>query len=273
MIKKIIQTSDIHIRNYRRHDEYVQQLQKFIDNCKEITSQYNEGEVRIVIAGDIVHSKTDLSPECYTLTSWFLKELDNICKTIVIAGNHDITQNFARLDPLSVIFSMCKFNQTYYLDKELGYKSGVMVDDNVVWCLYSAFDDFSAPEEIKTMDKTGKTLVALFHGDIRDSKTDAGYTSETGLDISHFDGVDMGMFGHIHKRQCIDNNGVSLAYSGSLIQQDFGEALSAHGFLVWDVENKNYEEVEIPNDNYGFFTFSITGITDLDENREVVTNL
>ena len=59
--------------------------------------------------------------------------------------------NTERLDPLSAIFSMCKFKQTTYLDLELDYESNYLVDDNIVWCLYSAFDNFSRPniEEAK----------------------------------------------------------------------------------------------------------------------------
>lgn len=273
MIKKIIHTGDIHIRNYKRLDEYQEQLQKFIDSCKEVVSQYTPEEVRIVIAGDIVHSKTELSPECYTLTSWFLKQLDTICKTIVIAGNHDITQNLQRLDPLSVIFSMCKFKQVYYLDKELDYQSGIVEDDNIMWCLYSSFDNFNKPGEIEMLDRQCKTFVGLFHGDLKSAKTDVGYVSESGLDGKYFSDVDFCLMGHIHKRQCIKQDGIPLVYCGSLIQQDFGENLSCHGYLLWDVEDRTYVDVDIKNDNYGFYTFSISSEDDLEENKEEIINL
>lgn len=274
MVKKIIHISDIHIRNYKRIDEYQNQLSLFIEDCKKIVSEYNEDEVRIVIAGDIVHSKTELSPECYTLVSWFLKQLDDICKTIVIAGNHDITQNLSRLDPLSVIFSMCNFKQTYYLDKDLDYSSGCVEDDNIIWCLYSSFDGFAKPniDEIK-IKSSDKTFIALFHGDIKSAKTDVGYTSENGLEANYFDGVNFGLFGHIHKRQCIKNDGVPLVYSGSLIQQDFGENVSGHGYVIWDVENEEWEGIDIPNDDNGFYTFTITNENDIDNNVEEIINL
>lgn len=281
MITKIIHASDIHIHNYRRLEEYQEQLQKFIDKCKEIVNENGAESTRIVIAGDLVHSKTELSPECYTLTSWFLRQLDSICKTIVIAGNHDITQNLSRLDPLSVIFSMCKFKQVYYLDKDLDYQSGVVEDDNIVWCLYSAFDNFREPCILDVRDShfrygidDSKTrYVALFHGDIKSAKTDAGYTTESGLDTNNFNCVDFGLFGHIHKRQCIKADGVPLVYCGSLIQQDFGENLSCHGFLLWDVEEGTYEEVDIPNEDYGYYTFSINNKEEIDDDVEEVVNL
>lgn len=273
MITKIIHASDIHIHNYRRLDEYQIQLQKFIDKCKKIADENGVDNTRIVIAGDLIHSKTELSPEGYTLSSWFLKQLDEICKTIVIAGNHDITQNLSRLDPLSVIFSMCKFKQVHYLDQDLGYQSGMVEDDNIMWCLYSVFDDFNKPEDINIIERSGKTFVGLFHGDLKSAKTDAGYVSENGLDGKYFDGIDFGLFGHIHKRQCVKINGIPLAYSGSLIQQDFGENISCHGFLLWNVEERTYEEINLNNDDYGFYTFSIDEKQDLEIDKEEIINL
>ena len=50
MIKLIIQVADIHIRNVLRHDEYAQQLGKFIEKVKEIASPYKKEEVRIALA-------------------------------------------------------------------------------------------------------------------------------------------------------------------------------------------------------------------------------
>jgi len=51
------------------------------------------------------------------------------------------------------------------------------------------------------------------------------------------------------------------------VQQNFGETLDKHGFLVWDLETLTYEEVDIQND-YGYYTMDIIGgvvpdVTDL----------
>lgn len=275
MIKKIIACADIHIRNLRRQDEYQQQLKKFIENCKNIVSQYGKDEVRIVIAGDLLHNKLDISGEGYTVASWFLKKLDAITKTYVIAGNHDMNMsNVERMDPLSAIFKMCDFKQTYLLDKELDYESGCLHDDNVVWCLYSSFDKLSRPniEDMK-VHYPDCTYVALYHGEIKNAKTDTGYASENGADTKLFEGIDFGILGHIHKRQALFHNGVPLVYCGSLIQKDHGENLSGHGFVVWDVKDQEYDEYDLPNDNYGFYTFTINRIEDIDEDKENIINL
>ena len=202
MVKTIIACADIHIRNLQRQEEYVEQIRKFIGECEEIVKQHAKPEeVRIVVAGDIVHNKLDISGEGYVLASWFLNQLDTIAPTIVIAGNHDLNmRNTERIDPLTAIFKMCNFKQVKYLDSVLNYASGCILDDNIVWCLYSAFDKFAAPNIAEytatmmsgngdfgdlfnktTLSKAMKTCVGLFHGELHNAKTDVGYVFENGI--------------------------------------------------------------------------------------------
>lgn len=275
MVKKIIACSDIHIHNLVRQDECQEMLTKFINECKKIAEEYGSDSVRIVIAGDVLHNKLDISSEGYLLASWLFKQLDEVAKTIVIAGNHDLNmRNLSRLDPMSVIFSLCKFKQVYYLDKELDYASGCMKDDNIEWCLYSTFDNFSQPNipETKIKDKDA-TYVGLYHGTLQGAKTPVGYTFDNGIGTSYFEGIDFGILGHIHKRQCLMNDGVPLVYCGSLIQQQHGESVTCHGYTLWDVESCTYKEVDIPNETYGYYTFSIKKEDDIDNNLEEVVNL
>ena len=49
--------------------------------------------VIIVITGDILHSKSDLSPECIELTYGLIKSLVNLLPVIIIPGNHDLNIN------------------------------------------------------------------------------------------------------------------------------------------------------------------------------------
>ena len=63
MIKCIIHCSDIHIRNFQRLNEYAEQLTKFVEKCKEIAKDYERDEIRIVICGDLVHQKNNISNE------------------------------------------------------------------------------------------------------------------------------------------------------------------------------------------------------------------
>ena len=65
---------------------------------------------------------------------------------------------------------------------------------------------------------------------------------------------------------------IPICYSGSFIQQNFGENVSNHGFLFWDVENKTFTEHNVENEN-SFYTIKIKSLEDLDNNAEIITNL
>lgn len=65
---------------------------------------------------------------------------------------------------------------------------------------------------------------------------------------------------------------IPVSYSGSLIQQNFGESVSNHGYLWWDLETKTFEAYDIKT-NYGFYNFKIKSLEDLETNSEKLTNL
>jgi DNA repair exonuclease SbcCD nuclease subunit len=273
MIKKIIHLSDIHIRNVKRHDEYYDMLQKFVSSTREIVSEFTSDEVRILVCGDLLHQKITTSNEQSIMLSWFFRELNSICKTIVICGNHDFLENNQdRVDSITPIIKMLELPNVKYLDMELSYKSGLYEDENIIWCLYSIFDGYNSPEvQISKVNNPDKTHIGLFHGAIAGSTTDSTYMIESGLKMDIFAGCDVVLCGDIHKRSELDYNGIKVVYPGSLIQQDFGENVSRHGFLLWDVDELEYEEFDIEN-NYGYYKFSIDSISDIDNGNEQFIN-
>jgi DNA repair exonuclease SbcCD ATPase subunit len=67
------------------------------------------------------------------------------------------------------------------------------------------------------------------------------------------------MLGDIHEQQTftpVNSEIESIAYSGSLIQQDFSESLEK-GYLIWDLSNQTFEMQYIEND-YGFSSLHIS---------------
>ena len=273
-IKLIIHCADIHIRLNQRMEEYVSIFEKFINNCKEITSKYDKEEVRIVISGDLLHSKNQLSPNLITITSYFLRQLEDIAKVIVIAGNHDlIVENKEKTDSITALFDTANFDNCIFLDAELDYKSGCAIDNNIVWVLYSIYEDFLRPtnlEEIKEGHPNSK-FIGLFHGQVIGSTLNNGYVSDSGLDGEAFEGCDCVMAGHLHKRQVLKRGDTEIVYPGSLIQQTYGETVSQHGFTVWNVEDMSYQFVDIDN-NYGLYDIEIDNIDDIDEDKEKLIN-
>jgi DNA repair exonuclease SbcCD nuclease subunit len=65
---------------------------------------------------------------------------------------------------------------------------------------------------------------------------------------------------------------IPICYSGSLIQQNFGEKVSNHGFLLWDVQTKTFTEHEVAN-NSPYYQFKIRSSDDIENGLEKITNL
>lgn len=65
---------------------------------------------------------------------------------------------------------------------------------------------------------------------------------------------------------------IPVAQVGSLIQQNFGENVSNHGYLIWDVKSKTFTEHNIDN-KYPLYNIRIRSLNDLDNGSEIITNL
>ena len=274
MVKKIIACSDIHIRNLRRLEETYDMLSKFIDDCKKVVKEnkLNYEEVRIVVAGDLFENKINVSNEANLAASWFLNSLSEVGKTIVVCGNHDyLANNKTRVDSITPIVSIMGNENICYIDAEMEFNSGCLVDDNILWCLYSTFDSFNRPEIDLVEDDYCK--VGLIHGDINGAVSDTMRVTDKGLDPSVFEGLDFVIAGHIHKFQEIKKHGVKVVYCSSLIQQNNGESIHGHGYVLWDIETTKYEFMPLENVDYGFYKFSINDITDIEEDKENLVNL
>ena len=271
MVKLVIQCADIHIRPFMRLGEYAEQLGKFVDKCKEIAKDYERDEIRILICGDLVHSKNQISNELMMFASFFLRQLEEIATVLVYAGNHDLlVNNTSRTDTLTALFETADFKDCKFLDSMLGYESGVIEDNNVIWALYSIYSGF-APPSLDGIDKEGKKVVGLYHGMIVGASLNNGTVVDDGVEMGLFEGCDCVMCGDIHKRQVLQKDGIDIVYSGSLIQQTFGETVSQHGFVVWNMETLEHEFVDLESD-YGLYDISVESIDDLDNDKEKLTN-
>ena len=282
-ITKIIACSDVHMPSLKGIDELKKHLERFIGECKDIIEgEESPDNVRIVVCGDIFHSKTNVTNESIMAVNWFFSELDKLCRTYIIIGNHDfLMNNLDRVDSITPLFEIGNYNQVVFLDKELGYKSGIYNDDNVALCLYSCFSGFNTPdiamhkEALKDNPSKPETYVGLIHGDVNGAVTTTNYLTENGIDPNVFEGLDFVIAGHIHKQQEIKKNGVRTVYCSSLMQQNFGESVTGHGYVLWDIsdpEDITYEFVDVPNDDCGYFKFGINSIEDIENDDEELIN-
>ena len=269
MIKSIIHLADVHIRTFRMHEEYKEIFQILIDEAKEYCKDFKYEEIRIAIVGDLVHQKITISNEQLILSCWFLNELSKIGKVVIIAGNHDLLENNKdRVDSISPMIQLLDNENIAYYKESKCYP-----DENIVWCNYSIFEGNKGPDIGKYKAEYGNTptYIGLYHAPLVGASTDIGYHFDEGTSLEIFEGCDMVLLGDIHKRQHFEHKGIPIAYPSSLIQQNFGESVGKHGYLIWDVESRTYIERDIAN-RHGFYQFKIKSLDDIENGTEKLTN-
>lgn len=253
MIKKVIHISDIHIKNNDEYEKFKENLELFINQVKNEVIDYEYDEIRIVIAGDLVHENNTVTNELYLKVYEFLSELEKIGKVIAITGNHDT--NVRSKNKRSIIDSahtIMKLENFRNLDYELNRKSGYIIDENIIWSVYSIYDGFNEPI-IPNEIRKGKKIIGLFHGPLIGSKTDLNHDMDRGCNINMFTNCHCAMIGDIHKRQVLVNDkGIDIVYSGSLYQQNKGENVSGHGYVIWDIDSLEFEFKDV-NIEYGLY--------------------
>ena len=243
-LKHIHHISDIQIRNLKRHKEYQQVFEGLYEEVRK-----NPKNAISYIGGDIAHSKTEMSPELVDMLSRLFKDLADICPLVIIAGNHDANlNNLNRMDVLTPIVENLNHPNLHYL-KHTGIYTCADTD-LIVWDVWDKESDY-----IKAKDVPGdRKKVVLFHGTVDRSETDLGFKLPSKVKMSMFKGYDLGLLGDIHKRQFL-NKEETIAYCGSLVQQNHGEDIGK-GYLLWDMETLKSEYIEIPNE-YGYYTINI----------------
>lgn len=283
-VDQIFHIADVHIRNYKRHDEYRQifdQLYSEIDDRKTSNSL-------IVVAGDVVHSKADMSPELVDMVTEFLGNLGDRLPTILTPGNHDCLENNPdRMDALSPVVQAMGHPQVHYV-----FDTGLYRVGDTVFAHMNFMDDTSEyPRATDIPEEYNK--VAIYHDIVDQAVTDYGYKLQSDdVNEQTFVGYEKVLLGDIHRRQRISRartekvrisrdeaekyqdggwtlaeyeNGVALLerqwpeawFTGSLIQQNHGEDIG-HGFLVWNMDEDEPEYIELENE-YGFYTLNVEG--------------
>lgn len=239
-VQVVYHLADIHIRNdIGRHDEYRSVFDRLF---KKIGKE--EKEFVIVVCGDIVHNKTMLRPECIDLVKYFFFGLCELSDVIVISGNHDCNINnqdsMNSLEPI-IGTHFDTTNNIYLLDNDKNYRYG-----NINFGVTTIYAD----NVTKAVNKKNMVSIALYHGTIHGSRVDNDYkiTNNDLFRKKDFKSYDYAFLGDIHKMQYLDE---TMAYSSSLIQQNFGESMTDHGYIRWNIKTGRSKFHRIPND-YGY---------------------
>lgn len=275
VIKHVIHISDIHIHLFKRHQEYEKVFEELYKEIQAVKQKFKIAEdknknisVILIITGDILHSKSELSPECVNITYNFFKRLATIIPTFVIPGNHDVNMNNkTRLDSLTPIIADLRDNYPLYYLSE----TGVWIINNLVISHSSIFDykiiTRESLDEIISEHEFSKTAeknlchCVMYHGRINGVELYNGTTLRGEVDtttnktitMSAFEGYDICLFGDVHRHHFVENL-PHAAYAGSLIQQNYGESIEGHGYILWDLKKKTGKFTEISNDS-GYYSF------------------
>jgi len=255
-MKKIIHLADTHIRLLKYHEEYKIIFEKIYDKIREEDPDF------IVHCGDIIHNKISLCPEIIPMVSDFLRNLANIAPLYILPGNHDGNlKNLQRMDSLTPIIKEMNHPNIFYSRESKEY-----IVDNFKLFAWSPFDkeNWSVPSE-----NDDYINICLYHGSVTGVETDIGYVFEEGeREEKDFQLFDYAFLGDIHKSNQIVGKDGRKRYSGSTIQQNFGET-NDKGFLVWRIKDKRISMVKhviVPH-HKPFITIPI------DENGELPKNM
>jgi len=260
--------SDFHVRYNSRQEEYKIVLNRTIDDLKSIKPR------RIVLAGDLFHTKINMSPTSVSIVGDFLSRLSEISPTDILIGNHDCSlTSLSQGDSITPIIELLpngyiitKENPELpipknhahgiYYFKESGFYN---VDDEIIYGVYSMLDN-----EILSLTKKekGKKYIALYHGPVFGAQMDNGYEAagDSLIKPSVFNGFSAALLGDFHTFQVIqeydeEKQKPAIIFPGSLIQQNFGESIDK-GYVLWDLDNFSHERRFILND-YGYCRLNI----------------
>lgn len=264
IIKKIFHISDIHIRtgnkSYSRYLEYLDIIKKLIIELKHYTYE----NTIVIITGDLFHHKNIIEAHGIDIFNKLITDLTNLTSVYLIRGNHDYRQDneINDIDLISALIQNSNYNNLYYLNKTGLYEVGdiliglVAIQDTLKSGDTSGYVT-NLPIFPWTDNKKYKHTVALYHGIIvENDKTIYKHS----INIDWVKKYNFGLFGDIHRQHIYnskwnndgyyeidDKDKIMWGYSGSLVQQTFGEPINKHGFLLWDLDNYRVKSVDISN--------------------------
>jgi DNA repair exonuclease SbcCD ATPase subunit len=266
IIEKIIHIADIHIRLSNSHTEYNSVFERFYDELR-----LKPKNSIVCLCGDLLHSKDELKPDTIITTWNFLKNISEILPLIIISGNHDtIEHNEDKIDSIMSILKDRPIDNIYYLRS-----SGVYMYNNIIFGVSSIMDKYLLKneklEELLDRSKLEKynsniKKIGLYHGAVGNAlMNDIGIRLKGDRCIEDFNGYDYVLLGDIHKYQYL-NESRTIAYSSSLISQNFSETDIYHGYLEWDIL-KGVSEYHILENEYAYHKIDIERLILEDINR------
>lgn len=262
MLNYIFHISDIHIRHgdrkFCRYDEYSNVFDRLFVSIRCQIKELNilPEDFIIVVSGDIFHNKNIVGNYGLMLYRKFIEGLVEIGKTIIFHGNHDRNQN--EIEQPSLVSSTLPIDNLMILDKTTSFAidnvgfSYMSIDDTLD--CYKTCGRISKLPDFPSLEKhSTKHKIALFHGTFAHVKLYNGQEVSQEFKPYPFEwiqGFDYAILGDIHLRQKgLYDKQTLWGYSGSLVQQNYGEDIINHGYMIWDLNGKKIKEVDVYNDH------------------------
>jgi DNA repair exonuclease SbcCD ATPase subunit len=271
MVRYVLHIADVHIRSGAVGKSRRLEYERVIENLVSFARGLDD-EVVTVVAGDILHDRSNLDPHAVHVFRKLLVSLSEVGWVVLIQGNHD--HHPMHDDPetphdvISALVELAGLSRVRYLSKSGYYKL-----ENLGFGVVTVHDSVPAGEARSGREEivcpypepdSGLFNMALFHGMIEGCRS---VVEGRGVSIKVFGGYDAIALGDQHLQQIgnhvvgadgqlllsSDKTKPTWAYPGSLIQQGHGESLWNHGAILWDVTMKTLTPVHIRNP-FGYIT-------------------
>ncbi len=283
MYHAIVHLSDIHIRSgdseRSRYQEYNDVFANLMDSIRALPAVIDRSSL-IVITGDLFHHKNRIEPCGLELAIRLVTDLAQLAPVVLIRGNHDYRQDVPEeRDTISALMNY-QIPNVHYFDSTGIHTIGnihfgvTAVQDTLLYGATSGISSQLPPFPTPSRPAPDSYSIALFHGSVISSTLQNGAPLTPtlhGYPIDWFgNAFDAILLGDIHLQQvkraeCVDEKAPELphttrchtyrykdgvvpwAYPGSLIQQDFGETLYGHGYILWNLRDKEIHTYHVRN--------------------------
>jgi len=258
---KAVITADLHFSMYSQDpiiDGLTARLYYLNNVVRNSILQYaiDNNIQNCIVAGDIFHNKSIIHSKAMAVFIDIINDFNNI-HFYLIDGNHDHSKMSG--DDVTSLKPLEKYpNVTVIHDP--------MVIDNIYFVPWNnkIIDNIKNPpsNDIKYL---------ISHIGLNEGKLNSGISIIS--DIKMADLVNKYkyvFFGHYHKPQYIESNGVEFHYIGSPIQLDAGERGDEKRFLSVDFENDKIESI-VTTGYKKYFKFKLTenNLEDIDKIKEL----
>jgi len=232
-------TADIHLSRYGQDkieddSDLPERLHSIKNALYEIADYCIASSISdIIIGGDVLHGKSVIYAIAQEIMLEYFEKYQKQITFHVIDGNHDLSGKgekvVSALRPLSTVSNVnwVPYSQTCFMKEE-----------NMLLVPYST----KLPEIIR--DNSANILVS--HFGLSEGILNSGLSIVSDISLKDLIGrYKLVLLGHYHKPQEIIRSDISIYYSGSLIQLDWGEKGDLKRFLVVDTDTLNVQSIPI----------------------------